>query len=73
MTEERDTDPGAPTIEERVELATVNAPGGVALIFAAVAGAILAAVFWITGTPRRWIALLIAGALGVAVFFMLKK
>lgn len=53
--------------EDDVELQTVNHKARVAALFGLVVWGILAIVFWITATPKRWIALIlaIAGALGL--------
>lgn len=58
--------------EDDVELQTVDHRARTATLFGAFAWAILAAVFWVTSTPKRWIALVVAVVCGVGLYLALR-
>ncbi|MHB2027597.1 MAG: hypothetical protein ACYCPT_02115 [Acidimicrobiales bacterium] len=61
-----------PTLDDRVQVATVTHKLRVAAVFAAFTWAALAAVFWVTATPRRWAPITIALACGAALYAALR-
>jgi hypothetical protein len=72
MTDEDLRQRHAATLEDRVEVATVNHRLRVAMLFGALSGALLFVVFWITGTPKRWIAALVGVACAAGLYLALR-
>ena len=58
-------------VEERLEVATTRR-ARMAAAFAVVAWALLFLAFWITRTPGRWIAALVAIACGLGLYEALR-
>lgn len=62
----------SPTLDERLQVATVTHRARVAALFGLVAYAALYVAFWLTATPRRWIALLVAAAVAGSLYALLR-
>ena len=60
------------TAEERVELETVNHRARLSWAFAVFVFALLAFIFWITATPKRWLVPAIAIACGLGLYAALR-
>lgn len=60
------------TPEERLELETVNHRERLSWAFAVVVFALLAFIFWITETPKRWLVPIIAIACGIGLYVALR-
>jgi membrane-bound metal-dependent hydrolase YbcI (DUF457 family) len=59
-------------LDERVGIATAAHRVRTAMLFATFVWALLAVVFWVTSTPKRWLALVIAVVCGVGLYAVLR-
>ncbi len=60
------------TPEERLEVETVDHKARVAWLFTIVVFALLAFAFWVTETPKRWVAIVLAVIAGLTLYASLR-